>query len=82
MSETETKCPPPHALAAMDNGLARYRPALTALYVDALPDGRRRIEVDDDGRKVIFDLSPDLAKHLAGLLHSEAAVPAGEARHG
>jgi hypothetical protein len=87
MSDTEsTKVPPPHTLVATGNGVARYRPALTALYVDRLPDGDRLITVDDDGRLSRFRLSPAQAKHLAGLLHSEDARAGmdglGEVRHG
>jgi hypothetical protein len=52
----------------MPNGVSRYRAALTSFYVDDAGDGRRRIEIDDDGNRVIFDLSADQAKHLAYLL--------------
>lgn len=60
--------PTPNTLYASGNGLTRYRAAFTSLAVFARPDNGRRIEVNDDGRMVIFDLDATQAAGLAGLL--------------
>lgn len=60
--------PSPNVLLASGNALTRYRPIFTSMQVFERPDNGRRIEINDEGHTVIFDLSAEQAKHLAGLL--------------
>jgi hypothetical protein len=60
--------PLPHKIYASENSFTRYRPAFTALHVFDLKDDGRRIEINDDGHIIVFDLSSDQAGSLADLL--------------
>ena len=74
MSDTDTPIiPSPNKVLASGNSLTRFRYAFTSLNVFNLSNGRRQIEVNDDGKVVIFDLPADAAKHLARLLLEDAA---------
>ena len=69
MSDMETGImPAPHVVYASGNSLGRYRPAFTSVNVNDGPAGGKRLEVNDDGRIIRFDLNPEQAKLLADLL--------------
>lgn len=69
MSDTETPIiATPDKLYASANSLARYRQAFTTLQVFKTTQDGRRIEINDDGHVVLFDLSPAQAQDLAALL--------------
>lgn len=72
MSDTETPIMlTPDRIYASGNSLVHYRQAFTSLHVFDLKDGGRRVEINDDGRIIIFDLSHEQALTLANLLSSE-----------
>jgi hypothetical protein len=60
--------PAPDVLRTEGNVLLRYRAAFTSLTVLDRADKGRRIEVNDDGHVIVFDLDADQAAHLADLL--------------
>ena len=59
---------PPNVLVADGSAFMRYRPAFTSLHVFDRTDCGRRIEVNEDGHVIIFDLTAQEARHLASLL--------------
>lgn len=69
MSDTEIPImPAPDKVHFSANSLMRYRHAFTALHVFKLADAGRRLEVNDDGRIICFDLDRDQSAALAELL--------------
>lgn len=49
-------------------GFTRYRPAFTSIRIDPARNNGRRIEVNEDGHLITFDLSAEEAAQLAALL--------------
>jgi hypothetical protein len=69
MSDTDKPImPSPNQIHASHNALARYRMVFTTLHVFRLAENGRRLEINDDGRIIVFDLSAGQAEALAGLL--------------
>lgn len=69
MSATEMPTmPAPDVVHADGRSFGRYRNAFTTLQVFDLGDNGRRLEINDDGHRVSFDLDAGQAAHPAGLL--------------
>lgn len=60
--------PTPDVIYASGNALTRYRAAFTSLQVFQCATNGRRIEINDDGHRIVFELSAAQAKDLASLL--------------
>jgi hypothetical protein len=74
MSDTEMPImPSPNTIYASGNSLARFRHAFTTIQVFDRADQGRRLEVNDDGHIITFDLSAEQAFGLASLLSSRTS---------
>lgn len=77
MSDTEIPiiASPRYEICIAGNSLVRFRQASTCLHVFELSNDGKRLEINDDGHIIIFDLSREQASALVSLL-SITACPA------
>lgn len=79
MSDTEIKALPPRGrfLVSTEHSVACWDAVFKSIRIDVLPEGRRRLVVNDGRDGGVFDLDRDAANHLSRLLASSEVTVTG-----